>query len=111
MLRLPRRFLSTAIVAATALCAQQPRVAAPASEPRIEAIRFWSFGDVTRVAIEIKGEYRLAADRLDSPPRLVFDLKGLRPPSSTKRVRRCFPWVTGLSGRSASPRLSLASAV
>jgi N-acetylmuramoyl-L-alanine amidase len=90
MLRLPRRFISTAIVAATALCAQPPPVGA-SSEPRIEAIRFWSFGDVTRVAIEIKGEYRLVSDRLDSPPRLVFDLKGIRPPSSTKHGPQIFP--------------------
>ena len=90
MLCLPRRSIFTAVFAATALCAQ-PGAAQGNTEPRIEAIRFWSFGDVTRVAIEVKGEYRLTADHLESPPRLVFDLKGIRPPSSTKRGPQIFP--------------------
>jgi N-acetylmuramoyl-L-alanine amidase len=90
MLRLPRRILSAAIVVATTLCAQSP-AASPSASPRIDAIRFWSFGDVTRVAIEINGEYQVSSDQLDSPPRFVFDLKGIRPPSSDKRGVRIIP--------------------
>jgi N-acetylmuramoyl-L-alanine amidase len=90
MRNLPRRILSTAVIAATALCAQPPALAVDTT-PRITAIRFWSFSDVTRVAIEIKGPYRLVSDHLDSPPRLVFDLKGILPPSSTKRGPQIFP--------------------
>src|SRR5689334_19264489 len=79
MLRLPPRIFSAAVVAATTFCAQS-RAANIPPESHIEAIRFWSFGDVTRVAIETNGEYKLASDHLDSPPRLFFDLSGLRPP-------------------------------
>jgi N-acetylmuramoyl-L-alanine amidase len=90
MLRLPRRIFSAAVVAATTLCVQSPG-ADPSAGPRIEAIRFWSFGDVTRVAIEINGQYQVSSDQLDSPPRFVFDLKGIRPLSSEKRGVRIFP--------------------
>jgi N-acetylmuramoyl-L-alanine amidase len=90
MLRLPRRIFSAAVVAATTLCVQSPATDF-SSSPRINAIRFWSFGDVTRVAIEINGEYQLSSDQLDSPPRFVFDLKGIRPPSSEKRGVRVIP--------------------
>src|SRR5437763_4123925 len=53
--------------------------------PRIEAIRFWSFGDVTRIAIETHGDYKLSSERLDNPPRLFFDLTGVLPPVSRQK--------------------------
>lgn len=60
----------------------------PAAEsftaPRVQAIRFWSFGNVTRIAIQTDGGYRLKSDRIESPPRLYFDLDGLRPPSAAR---------------------------
>jgi N-acetylmuramoyl-L-alanine amidase len=90
MVRLPRRILSAAAaLAATTLCAQS-RVTTADSDPQIQAIRFWSFGDVTRVAIETRGEYKVAFDHLDSPPRLFFDLRGLRPPVSPTRGTQTF---------------------
>ena len=89
MLRLPCRIFSAAAIAATALCAQT-RVATSPADPHIEAIRFWSFGDVTRVAIETHGEYKVTFDHLDSPPRLFFDLRGLRPPVSPQRGIQTF---------------------
>ncbi|MBV8863839.1 MAG: N-acetylmuramoyl-L-alanine amidase [Acidobacteriaceae bacterium] len=49
---------------------------------RVQAIRFWSFGDVTRVAIETEGDYKLFSDQVDKPPRIYFDLTGLRPPAT-----------------------------
>jgi N-acetylmuramoyl-L-alanine amidase len=48
----------------------------------VEAIRFWSFGDVTRIAVETVGEYKLASDQIAHPDRVYFDLNGLKPPSS-----------------------------
>lgn len=47
--------------------------------PRVQAIRFWSFGDVTRIAVQTEGEYRLHSDQIDTPPRLYFDLNGVKP--------------------------------
>jgi len=52
--------------------------------PRVEAIRFWSFGDVTRVAIQTHGEYKVAKDQIEHPSRVYFDLNGLRPPSTLR---------------------------
>jgi N-acetylmuramoyl-L-alanine amidase len=49
----------------------------------VEAIRFWSFGDVTRIAVETVGEYKLASDQITHPDRVYFDLNGLKPPNST----------------------------
>ena len=84
MLCLPRR-ISTFFVLTTALspCFHAQQAYTPG--PRIEAIRFWSFGDVTRIAIETQGEYKLSSERLDSPPRLFFDLTGVRPPMSRQK--------------------------
>ena len=53
--------------------------------PHIEAIRFWSFGDVTRIAIQTQGSYQITSNQIDAPPRLYFDLNGLRPPASARR--------------------------
>jgi N-acetylmuramoyl-L-alanine amidase len=81
MPRLSRRILSfAAVLAATGICSPSHQL--EAAEPRIEAIRFWSFGDVTRIAVETHGEYRITSDHLDNPPRLFVDLHGLRPPAA-----------------------------
>lgn len=55
---------------------------APPVNPHIEAIRFWSFGDVTRIAIQTQGTYQITSDQVESPSRLYYDLNGLRPPAS-----------------------------
>ncbi|HEX4810281.1 MAG TPA: N-acetylmuramoyl-L-alanine amidase [Bryobacteraceae bacterium] len=85
MFRLPRWTVpSSAILFCAVLAAQ---IQAPPHEvpPHIEAIRFWSFGDVTRVAIETDGDYKLQHDQIENPARLYFDLNGLRPPSVQHR--------------------------
>jgi N-acetylmuramoyl-L-alanine amidase len=89
MLRLPRRVISvTAFLSAAALCSQS-RQAVTAS-PHISAIRFWSFSDVTRIAIETIGDYKVTTDRVETPPRLVFDLHGLLPPTSPRKGVQTF---------------------
>ncbi len=79
MLRLPgivSVFLASAL---PALISAQIRPSAP---PRVDAIRFWSFGDVTRVAIQTHGIYKLTTDQVETPSRLYFDLGGLLPPAT-----------------------------
>jgi N-acetylmuramoyl-L-alanine amidase len=61
-----------------------------ATKPRMEAVRFWSFDDVTRIAIETHGEYRLTYDHLSSPPRLLFDLHGSHPLGARQKGIRVF---------------------
>ena len=58
---------------------------------RIEAIRFWSFGDVTRVAIQTQGDYKLKSDQIEKPSRLYFDLSGIRPMTARRRGGDAIP--------------------
>ena len=90
MLRLPRRIrrihLAAAFLAAVPACLAQT-----ADSSRIEAIRFWSFGDVTRIAVETKGEFKIHTEQIDGPPRLFFDLSGIRPPAAHKKGVQSIP--------------------
>lgn len=84
---IPRRLATIASVALLSgfpipVPAQSNLVRAQAS--RVEAIRFWSFGDTTRIAIQTQGAYKLTYDQLPSPPRAFFDLSGIRPPVSAR---------------------------
>lgn len=81
MLRLPQRTLLP--ILATFACFGATRT--PASSSRLQAVRFWSFGDVTRIAIQTDGVYRLTTDQIEKPYRLYFDLTGLRPPLTAHR--------------------------
>ncbi len=49
------------------------------NHPRVTAVRFWSLGDTTRIAIESTGEFHFRSDRLDNPERIFFDLVGTKP--------------------------------
>src|SRR5437660_102168 len=80
--RLPRS-LVLVTAAATLLVPVAP--AQSSNSSRVEGIRFWSFGDVTRVAIETKGNYKLASDQIENPSRLYFDLDGIHAPTTSHR--------------------------
>ena len=57
------------------------------AEPHhVTAVRFWSLGGVTRIAIETDGDFHLKSDRLDNPDRLFFDLTGTKPTLSHKSM-------------------------
>jgi N-acetylmuramoyl-L-alanine amidase len=51
---------------------------------RVTAVRFWSLGDVTRVAVEVSSEFRYKYDRLSNPDRLFYDIEGARPDMAPK---------------------------
>lgn len=69
-----------AFLAAAALCG-----AAGINAPsKVTAVRFWSLGDVTRVAIEVSSEFHYKSDRLANPDRLFFDIQGARPQMVSK---------------------------
>jgi N-acetylmuramoyl-L-alanine amidase len=61
--------------AVTKTSAAEPEEAAH----HVTAVRFWSLGGVTRIAIETDGDFQVKSDRLDNPDRLFFDLTGTRP--------------------------------
>ncbi len=45
----------------------------------VTAVRFWSLGEVTRIAVESTGELQYRSERLQDPERLFFDLLGAKP--------------------------------
>src|ERR1700693_3215619 len=68
--------------------------AADRIEPHpITAVRFWSLGDVTRIAIESDGEFSVHSDRLDNPDRLFFDLAGAKPTLGPKAMTVIPVWA------------------
>jgi N-acetylmuramoyl-L-alanine amidase len=79
----PRRILLfssfvCSLALSSSLSAAQP------SAPRVEGIRFWSFGDVTRIAVETSGDYKLYSEQIENPTRIYFDLVGLQAPSAAQ---------------------------
>lgn len=53
---------------------------------KVTEVRFWSVGDVTRVAIEVSDEFKYRHDRLSNPDRLFFDIEGARPAKDEKKI-------------------------
>lgn len=53
---------------------------------KVTAVRFWSTGDSTRIAVEVSGEFKYKFDNLDTPPRLFFDVQGSRPSMAQKTI-------------------------
>src|SRR6476646_9848095 len=56
------------------------------SANKVTAVRFWSTGDATRVAVEISGEFKYRSDHLETPPRLFFDVQDTRPAVAQRTV-------------------------
>jgi N-acetylmuramoyl-L-alanine amidase len=52
----------------------------------VTAVRHWSLSDVTRVAIEVSGEFEFKTDRLHNPERIYFDILNARPRIESRRV-------------------------
>jgi N-acetylmuramoyl-L-alanine amidase len=52
----------------------------------VTAVRFWSTGEVTRVAVEVSAEFKYKYDHLDNPPRLFFDVQDARPVMAQKTI-------------------------
>src|ERR1051326_529616 len=63
------------------LLAQSERVAIR----NVTAVRNWSLGEVTRVAIEVSGDFEFRTDRLHNPERIYYDVLGARPSIDGKR--------------------------
>jgi N-acetylmuramoyl-L-alanine amidase len=66
----------------TVLAAQAGRPA-PHS---VTAVRHWSLGGVTRIAVEVSGEFEYRSDRLQSPDRIYYDILNARPNFDNKRL-------------------------
>ena len=53
---------------------------------RVSAIRFWSLGDITRIAVEVSGDVQYRSERVKNPDRLFFDLEGVKPRAGSPRM-------------------------
>jgi len=60
--------------------------AADRDETHVTAVRFWSLGEVTRIAVESDGDFTVRSDRLENPDRLFFDLVGTKPKLGGKGI-------------------------
>ena len=72
------------MLAGALLAAGVCQAAGKADPSRVTAVRFWSLGDVTRVAVEVSSEFRYKYDRLSNPDRLFYDIEGARPEMAPK---------------------------
>ncbi len=53
---------------------------------KVSAVRFWSLGDMTRVAIDVSAGFKFHSERLTNPERLFFDIQA-RPEMVAKGLR------------------------
>jgi N-acetylmuramoyl-L-alanine amidase len=73
--------LAALAISATMLFAQNERPAVQS----VTAIRSWSLSEVTRIAVEVSGEFHTRSDRLHNPERVYFDIVGARPRLDSRR--------------------------
>jgi len=74
--------LAALAISATMLFAQGDR--APLHS--VTAIRNWSLAEVTRIAVEVSGDFHFRTDRLHNPERVYFDILGAVPRIGAKRI-------------------------
>jgi N-acetylmuramoyl-L-alanine amidase len=75
------RLLAALTVSVAILAAQSER----APQHSVTAIRHWSLGDTTRIAVEVSGEFQFRSDRLHNPERVYFDILNARPRIDSRR--------------------------
>ncbi len=51
----------------------------------ITAVRHWSLSDVTRIVVEVSGDFEYRSDRLHGPERIYFDILNARPHFAGRR--------------------------
>jgi N-acetylmuramoyl-L-alanine amidase len=79
-----RAILSTFLAVAPLVCLDVTCLGQAANN--VTDVRFWSTGEVTRVAVEVSAEFKYKYDHLDNPPRLFFDVQDARPVMAQKTI-------------------------
>jgi N-acetylmuramoyl-L-alanine amidase len=74
--------LAALAISATMLFAQNER--APVLS--VTAIRSWSLDGVTRIAVEVSGDFHFRTDRLHNPERVYYDIVDARPRIDGRRL-------------------------
>jgi len=54
---------------------------------KVSGVRFWSLGDLTRVAIDVSAEFKFRSERLTNPDRLFFEIEGAKPEMIAKGLQ------------------------
>jgi len=75
------KLIAALAVSVSLLVAQTERPALHA----VTAVRHWSLSGITRVAIEVSGDFRYRSDRLHNPERIYFDILDARPRMDSRR--------------------------
>lgn len=70
---------ATIRIAAAVVLATGSALAAPATGLTVSAVKFWSLGNSTRIAIEVSDEFSYRKDRLENPGRMFVDIIGAQP--------------------------------
>src|ERR1700676_5544437 len=70
-----RTMLAAGVFVVTGVCT----TAVALDSGKVTAVRFWSLGDVTRIAIEVSSDFTFKYNHLSDPERLLFDIHGARP--------------------------------
>lgn len=78
--------MKTKLIPALALLTAGSLFGAAGPGLRVTAIRYFSLADVTRVAIEVSGEFQFHSERLHNPERVFFDIFRARPSFDGKRL-------------------------
>ena len=75
--------LLAALAASISILAAQD---SPGPVRTVTAVRCWSVGEVTRVAIEVTGDFEIRSDRLHNPERVYYDILRSRPMIESRRI-------------------------
>jgi N-acetylmuramoyl-L-alanine amidase len=75
------KLIAALAISAATLLAQTERAALRS----VNAVRNWALPDITRVAIEVSGDFQFRSDRLHDPERVYFDILNSRPLVDSKR--------------------------
>jgi N-acetylmuramoyl-L-alanine amidase len=73
--------LAAGVFVMTGVCT----TAAAPDSGKVTAVRFWSLGDVTRIAIEVSSDFTFKYNHLSEPERMFFDIHGARPDLTSGR--------------------------
>src|SRR5436309_3040528 len=74
--------LAVSVAAGSLLVAQTERTALRS----VTAVRHWSLPEVTRVAVEISGDFHFTTERLHDPERVYFDIPNAKSTLANRRI-------------------------
>jgi N-acetylmuramoyl-L-alanine amidase len=78
-LRSRSKLATSFLLAAVVSFGATPKNSYANTSNKVSAVRFWSLGETTRVAIEVSAEFKFHSERLTNPDRVFFDIQGAKP--------------------------------